>query len=246
MRPGVVVARAGDPHVFGDGRRAFPSELERQDLLEDVELDLDQAQQGGQRDGVLNEISPDRWRQRFDGKGAELHALGNGTRLDRVAVEQHGRARLHQPQVPIHRVLIQRQEHVELVAVTQDRLVTRTEGQKNVAATNDGLVGVVRIDVQPAADEDARQDVAGSGDTLARRAANADGKVDSLHASSPVRVRALRRQPAGAILRWTQAILRRSMVSVKKCSDLLESAFAASQTIFADTGPFTPGTSPYP
>jgi len=36
------------------------------------------------------------------------------------------------------------------------------------------------------------------------------------------------------------------MVSVKKCSDLLEGAFAASQTIFADTGPFTPGTSPYP
>ena len=186
MRRGVVVARAGDTHVLGDGRRAFPSELERQDLLEDLELDLDQAQHGGQRDGVLNEISPDRGRQRFDGEGAELHALGNGTWLDRVAVEQHGRARPHEPQVPIHRVLIQRHEHVELVAVAQDRLVTRAEGQEDVTAANDGLVGVVRVDVEPAADEDPRQDVAGSGDTLARRAANADGKVDSLHDSSPV------------------------------------------------------------
>src|SRR2546422_8174690 len=109
-------------------------------------------------------------------------------------------------------------ERVELAAGPEAGWVTRRGGKKNVPATNDGLVGVVRVDVQPAADEDPRQNVAGRGDPLARRAANADGKVDSLHPSSPVRVRALRRQPARAILRWTQAILRRSTVSVKKCS----------------------------
>ena len=56
-----------------------------------------------------------------------------------------------------------------------------------MAAANDGLVGVVGVDVEAAADEDPRQDVAGGGDALARRAANADGKVDSAHGSSPVR-----------------------------------------------------------
>ena len=116
-----------------------------------------------------------------------MHAIGNGAGRDCVAVEQDRRARAHQLQVPIHRVLIQRHEHVELVAVTQDRLVTRAEGQEDVTAANDGLVGIVGVDVEPAPDEDPRQNVAGSGNPLARRAANADGEVDSLHGSSPVR-----------------------------------------------------------
>jgi len=196
MRRGVVVARPRDAHVFRNGRLAFPPELERQDLGENLELDRDQAQDRGQRDGVLNEIAPDRGRQRFDGKRTELHAVRSGTGRDRVAVEQHRRARAHQLQVPIHRVLIQRHQDVELVAVSQDGLVTRAEGQEDVTAANDGLVGIVGVDVEPVADEDPRQNVAGSGNPLAGRAANADGEVDSLHGSSPVR--ALGRSNAGA------------------------------------------------
>ena len=186
MRRGIVVARSSDAHVLGHGRRALPLELERQDLLEDLEVDLDQPQDCRQRDGVLDEVALDRRRQCFDGKRAQLYALGNDTRLDRVAVEQHRRACSHQLQVSIHRVLIQRHEHVDLVAVTQDRLLTRAEGQEDVPTANDGLVGVVGVHVEPAADEDPGQNVAGSGDPLARRAADPDGEVDSAHSRSPV------------------------------------------------------------
>src|SRR5207249_11493978 len=181
-----VVACSCDARVFGHGGRAPPPELDRQDLLENLELDLDHAKDRGQRYGVLDEIAPDGGRQGFDGKRAELHAIGDDTRLDRVAVEEHRGARAHQPQVSIHGVLIQRDEHIDLVTLTENGLVTRAEGQEDVTAANDGLVRIVGIHVEPAADEDPRQNVAGSGNSLARRATNTNGKVDSAHSSSPV------------------------------------------------------------
>ena len=41
MRRGVVVTRSSDAHVFGNGRLAFPFELERQDLGENPKVGLD-------------------------------------------------------------------------------------------------------------------------------------------------------------------------------------------------------------
>ena len=87
----------------------------------------------------------------------------------------------------IHRVLIERHEHVELVAVAQHGLVAGAEGQEDVTAANDGLVGIVGVHVKPAADEDPRQDVAGGGDTLTGRAPDTDSQVDVLHDSSLLR-----------------------------------------------------------
>src|SRR5262249_14088008 len=145
-----------------------------------------QTKDRGQRDRVLHEIAPDGWRQRFDGKGAELHAIGDDTRRDRVTVEEHRGARAHQSQVSIHGVLIQRDEHVDLVALTENGLITRAEGKEDMTAANDGLIRVVGVDVESASDEDPRENVARSGNSLARRATNTNGKVDSAHSSSPV------------------------------------------------------------
>jgi hypothetical protein len=83
--------------------------------------------------------------------------------------------------VAVHRVLVERHEHVDLVTLAEDGLVARSERQEDVAAANDGLVGVVGVHVQAAADEDTGENIAGGGDALARRPANAYRKVDSAH-----------------------------------------------------------------
>jgi hypothetical protein len=53
----------------------------------------------------------------------------------------------------IHGVLIQRNENVQFIAEAKNRLVTGSESQEDMAAANDRLVGIVRIEVQAAADK---------------------------------------------------------------------------------------------
>jgi hypothetical protein len=45
----------------------------------------------------------------------------------------------------IHRVLIKGNQYVELVAEAENRGVAGAKGEENVAAANDGLVGVVSV-----------------------------------------------------------------------------------------------------
>ena len=44
-----------------------------------------------------------------------------------------------------------------------------------MAAANDGLIGVIGVEMQPAAAEDLRKNIAGRGHTLTGRAANTYG-----------------------------------------------------------------------
>src|SRR5213078_1333518 len=70
-------------------------------------------------------------------------------------------------EVPIHRVLIKRDEHVDLVAHVEDRPVAGANGQESVAAANDRLVSIVSVEMQPAPRKDKRENVASGGYPLA-------------------------------------------------------------------------------
>ena len=61
--------------------------------------------------------------------------------------------RAHQTEMPVHRILIEADQEIQLVAVTMDLLVTDSHCEKYVAAAHDGLIGVVGIEMKPAANE---------------------------------------------------------------------------------------------
>src|SRR4030095_4208478 len=86
----------------------------------------------------------------------------------------------------IHRVLIEGNQNVELVTESENRGIAGAKREENMAAANDRLVGVVGVQVQPPAHEYPRQDVAGRGDSLARRAADCDREIDFCHYEPPL------------------------------------------------------------
>ena len=61
-----------------------------------------------------------------------------------------------------------------MVAGVGDVVGAGADGEEGVAAADDGLVGVVGVEVQAAAAEDLGEDVAGSGDTLTGGASDTD------------------------------------------------------------------------
>jgi hypothetical protein len=79
--------------------------------------------------------------------------------------------------VAVHRVLIERDEHVDLVTHVAHRRIARTNGQEGMPAPDDRLIGVVSIEMEPAPREDAGENVPRGGDALAVLAANADCEV---------------------------------------------------------------------
>ena len=100
---------------------------------------------------------------------------GIGTKLDPgrgipgpdgVSVKEASSARAEQAQMAVHRVLVQRDQQIHMVAQVGDRFGASANGQKRMAAANDGLVGVVSVDVQPTAAKDLCEYVAWSGNTL--------------------------------------------------------------------------------
>src|SRR5215475_14406084 len=84
----------------------------------------------------------------------------------------------------VDRVLIQRNQQVDPVPHVGYWLQPRADRKKGVAAANDRLIGVVRIQMQPTAAEDLREDIAGRCDALSGCASDADGK-GPLHRHSP-------------------------------------------------------------
>ncbi len=185
VRPGILITGARHADVFGDHSLAFPFELQAENVLEDFELDADQPEHGRQRDRVLHQVASNLWRQVLYRERTELDARSGFARLDLVAVVKNGGARFHQTQVTIHGVLIERHHDVELVAEAEHRLVAGAKREKDMAAAHDGLVGVVGVQVQPAAHENARQDIARRRNALTRRAADRNRKINLGHASPP-------------------------------------------------------------
>ena len=91
--------------------------------------------------------------------------------------------------VAVHRILVQAQQQIQLVAVAENVLLGNAEGQENMAAADDGLIGVVGAEVQPAADHDAGQNIAGGGDTLSRFASDAHCEiVITCHRNAPTSI----------------------------------------------------------
>ena len=84
-------------------------------------------------------------------------------------------------QVAIHRVLIERDEHIDLVAHVAHRRLAGADGQERMPAADDGLVGVVGVEVKPAPREDAGENVAGGGDALAVLPPDGDREIYSIH-----------------------------------------------------------------
>src|SRR5438876_6301930 len=89
-------------------------------------------------------------------------------------------------QVPIHRVLIERDEHVDLVPHVADRRVAGANRQKSVAAADDRLVSVVGVEMQPAPRKDERENVSSGSNPLAVLTANADCEINFVHYAEPV------------------------------------------------------------
>ena len=87
----------------------------------------------------------------------------------------------------VHRVLVQAQQQVHGVPVAVQLLVGDTHHQEDVPASDDGLVGVVGVEMKAAADEYPSQDVAGSGDALSGLPADAHREVvvSRAHVATP-------------------------------------------------------------
>src|SRR6266513_5115476 len=84
-------------------------------------------------------------------------------------------------QVSIHRVLIERNEHIDLITHAADRSIARANCQKSVAATDNRLVSVVGVEMQSAPRKDKRENVPSGSDPLAVLTANADCEINFVH-----------------------------------------------------------------
>src|SRR4029079_490133 len=78
----------------------------------------------------------------------------------------------------IHRVLIERDEDVDLVLHITDGGVARANSEESVPAADDRLVGVVSVEVQAAPRKDAGENIPGRGDALAVLAPDANCEID--------------------------------------------------------------------
>src|SRR3977135_1042222 len=80
-------------------------------------------------------------------------------------------------EMPIHRVLIERDEDVDLVPHVAHGRIARPNGQESVPAADDRLIGGVGVGMEPAAREDAGENIPRGGDALPVRAADADREI---------------------------------------------------------------------
>ena len=178
MRARILVTGARDSDVLGHDLVALPLELLRQHLLERPALDADEAQDCGDGRGVVVQR---RRRQLRQGKRAELHAFRGAFGLQLALIEEDRRAWAHPPHVAVHRVLVERNQHVQLVAHAAHGRLAGPDGQEGVPAPDDRLVGVVGVDVQPAPHEQLGENGAGRGHALAGRPADPDRKIALRH-----------------------------------------------------------------
>ena len=178
-----------DADVLGHRVGALALELERQRVLEGLEVHAEKRGADPKRDRVLDHPVAATARELAYRRGAQVHALARFPRRDRVAVEDHPAARSHQAEVAVHSVLIETHQHVEAVAVAVDRPVGDANGKEDVAAAHDRLISVVGVEVKAAACEDAREDVSRRGDALSGRATDGQRKVEPTCVHEPLEPR---------------------------------------------------------
>jgi hypothetical protein len=107
---------------------------------------------------------------------AELHPVNDSPRLNRVRIINARRAAPEQPQVAIHGVLVERNEQIDPVTHVGDFFRTRSNRQKSMPAANDGLIGIVGVQVQAAPAEDLCENVTRRGHTLSGRASDTNSE----------------------------------------------------------------------
>ena len=181
----VLVGIARDGHVLVHHRVALLLELLRQHLLEGLKADAHHAERRGHRERVLLHLVPAVGAQFGNRQGAQPDPLRRGPGLDGVSVVDHGGARPQQAQVPVHGVLIQRNHQIDLVAEAGDLFRTRTNGQKSMAAPDDGLISVIGKKMQSASGKDPGKDIARSCNTLPRGTSYGNRKAVR-HSSPPL------------------------------------------------------------
>src|SRR5204862_7602926 len=113
--------------------------------------------------------------------GAKLCAVRRLRGINLLFVVNRACAALQKMQVPIHRVLIERNEYIDLVTHVADRPIAGANCQKSVTATDDGLVSVIGIEMQSAPRKDQRENVPSGSDPLAVLTANADCEINFVH-----------------------------------------------------------------
>jgi hypothetical protein len=114
-----------------------------------------------------------------------LDAVGRLPGRDLFFIVNRARAALQQMQVPIHRVLIERNEDVDLVAHVANGSVAGANCQESMTATDDRLVSVVGVEMQSAPRKDQREDVPSGSDPLAVLTANAHCEINFVHYAGP-------------------------------------------------------------
>ena len=176
----VVVGGARDPHVRGDDGFTLATELLRERGLEHFEVETEQVHHDAERGGVLRQAVLAVSGHFEDRHAAQLDPIGRVSGRDGVRVVDRAPPGSEVAQVPGHGVLVQGQQKVEPVAVRADFAVADPHREEDVAAPDDRLIGVVGVEVQPATDERAGEDVAGSGDALPGGASDGDGEVETL------------------------------------------------------------------
>ena len=118
----------------------------------------------------------------------ELHAFGGLVpRFELGGVVKRQAARLQLLQMAVQGVLVQRDERIHLIAMVQRLLGRDAQAQPGMAATNHGLIAVVREHRLALAGHRHRQGVASRSDTVACRAADADDHVRLVHDNDPFR-----------------------------------------------------------
>src|SRR5207249_717982 len=180
----VIIACTSNGDIFGDDRVAFLFELARDDCLERFRFNPEQLERRAERSSVDRQLVA--LGQFLHRHGAKLDTLCRFPGRDLLFVVNGGRAALQQMQVPIHRVLIERNEGVDLVTHVADRPVTGADCQESVASADDRLVRVVSVEMQPAPRKDKRENVPSGSDPLAVLTANADCEINFVHYAEPV------------------------------------------------------------
>ena len=65
-----------------------------------------------------------------------------------------------------HGVLVERQQQIQLISMIKHLLIRHSHREKNMAASNDGLIGIVGVQMKPPAHKDPGQNIAGRSNSL--------------------------------------------------------------------------------
>src|SRR5207248_845031 len=175
----VIVACTTDGHILGDDLVAFLFKLARDDRLERFRFNSQQLERCPESSSVDRQIvAPGQFLHRH---GAKLDAVCRLPGRNLLFIVNCACAALQKMQVPIHRVLIERNEYFDLVTLVADRPNASAKCQKSVPATDDGLVSIIGVEMQSAPRKDQRENVPSGSDPLAVLTANADCEINFVH-----------------------------------------------------------------